>query len=89
MIDTVKYFQQSLGSLAYSMTDVERENVRKVCRRFLAEKLMFLTDEDEKWVLDYLSSGKGMIPYQMITDFDSLQIVPEDGFLKLKIFIRA
>ena len=33
---------------------------------------MFLTDEDEKWILDYLSSGKGMIPYQMITDFDLL-----------------
>ena len=59
-IDTVKYFQQSLESLADSMTDVERENIRKVCRRFLAEKLTFLTDEDEKCVFDYLSSGKGM-----------------------------
>ena len=26
-IDTVKYFQQSLGSLAKSMTDTERENL--------------------------------------------------------------
>lgn len=34
-IDTVKYFQQSLGSLADSMTDEERENVRKICRKFL------------------------------------------------------
>ena len=57
-IDTVKYFQQSLGSLTDSMTDIERENVGKICRRFLAEKLMFLNDEDEKWVLDYLSSGE-------------------------------
>ena len=80
-IDTVKYFQQSLGSLADSMTDTERENVKKICRRFLAEK-SFLNDEDEKWVLDYFSSGKGMIPYQMITDFDSLQITPEDVFFK-------
>ena len=74
-IDTVKYFQQSLGSLADNMTDIKRENVRKICRKFLAEKLMFLNDEDEKWVLDYLASGKGMIPYQMIT-FDSLNICP-------------
>ena len=50
-IDTVKYFQQSLGSLAESMTDTERENVTKICRKFLAEKLMFLNDEEEKWVL--------------------------------------
>ena len=58
-IDTVKYFEQSLGSLADSLTDIERENVKKVCRRFLAEKLRFLNDEDKKWMFDYLSSGKG------------------------------
>ena len=72
----------SLGSLADSMTDVKRENVRKICRGFLAKKLMFLNDEDVKWVLDYLSSGKAIIPYQMITNFDSLQIKPEEGFFK-------
>ena len=63
------------------MTDIKRENVRKICRKFLAEKLMFLNDEDEKWVLDYLASGKGMIPYQMIT-FDSLNICPWTDFFK-------
>ena len=68
------------------MTDIERANVRKNCRRFLAEKLMFLTDEDEAWVLDYLSSGKGMIPYQMITDFDSLKKVPKEDFFQKKDF---
>ena len=72
------------------MTDIERANVRKNCRRFLAEKLMFLTDEDEAWVLDYLSSGKGMIPYQTITDFDSLKKLPkEDFFKKKKTFILS
>ena len=85
-IDTVKYFQQSLASLADSMADIERENVRKICRRFLSEKLLFLNEEDEKWVLDYLASGKGMIPYQMITDFDSLNIAPENDFFEHKKF---
>ena len=33
-IYTVKYFQQSLASLADSMTDIERENVRKICQKF-------------------------------------------------------
>ena len=75
-IDTVKLFQQSLGSLANGMTDIEREKVKKICRRFLGEKLMFLNEKDKEWVLDYLSSGKGTIPYQMITDFDSLSIKP-------------
>ena len=36
------------------MEDIERQNVRKICRRFLADKLMFLNDKDEQWVLDYL-----------------------------------
>ena len=39
---------------------------------------MFLTEENEKWVLDYLRSGKGMIPYQMVRKIDSLDIKPED-----------
>ena len=78
-IDTVKYFQQSLASLADSMTDDERKNVRKSCRNFLAGKLLFLNNENEKWVLDYLALGKGMIPYQKITDFDSLNIRPDSN----------
>ena len=83
-IDTIKYYQPSLASLASSITDVEKENVRKNCRRFLAEKLMFLTEDKEKWVLDYLPSGKGMIPYQMITDFESLKITQKDVFFDRK-----
>ena len=79
-IDTIKYFQQSLASLAASMTNEERENVKKNCRVFLAEKLMYVKDDDVDWILEYLSSGKGTIPYQMITDFDSLDIKPEKDF---------
>ena len=88
-IDTVKYFQQSLASLADSMTDTERENIRKICRKFLAEKLLFLNDQDKKCVLDYLASSKGTIPYQMITDFDSLYIPPEKDFFKYEKFYSS
>ena len=90
-IDTVKYFQQSLESLADSMTDVERQKIKNLCRQFLSNKLMFLTEKDEEWVLDYLSSGKGMIPYQMITDFNSLEIKPErhNGFFKHSDFYSS
>ena len=71
------------------MTDIEKENVRKNCRKFLAERLMFLNDEQEKWVLDYLASGKGMIPYQMITEFSSLEIKPKDDFFHQKDFYSS
>ena len=86
-IDTVKLFQQSLGSLVDSMANkTDRENVRNICRKFLAPRLIFLSDADEKWVLDYLASGKGMIPYQMITDFESLNIRPDQEFFKHEDF---
>ena len=50
---------------------------------------MFLTEEQEKWVLDYLSSGKGMIPYHMITRFKSLEIQPKDDFFERKDFYSS
>ena len=79
-INTIKYFQQSLASLAATMTNEERENVKKNCRAFLAEKLMYIKDYDVDWILEYLSSGKGTIPYQMISDFYPLYIKPEKDF---------
>ena len=68
------------------MTDIERENVRKICQKFLAERLLFFNEKDEKWILEYLASGKGMIPYQMISDFDSLNITPEKDFFEYDKF---
>ena len=40
---------------------------------------MFCNDEEENWILDYLASGKGIILYQMVTNLDSLKIVPKNG----------
>ena len=38
---------------------------------------MYIKYDDVNWILEYLSSGKGTIPYQMITDFDLLNFKPE------------
>ena len=80
-IDTIKYFQQSLGNLAASMTDSEKENIKASFERVLAYRIfVFETMEDREWVLDYLASGKGTIPYQSITELDALsKQPPEDG----------
>ena len=51
------------------------KNLSKTCNLCLKE--------DQEWVLDYLSTGKGAIPYQMITRYDSLDITPEDGIFFL------
>ena len=58
------------------MTDKERLAVRIECKQFilndenLSKKFNLCSEEDQEWVLDYLSSGKGTIPYEMITRYD-------------------
>ena len=37
------------------------------------------TENDQEWILNYLSTGKGTIPYEMITRYDFLDISPEEG----------
>ena len=86
-IDTVKYFQQSFDNLTSSMREIEKKNVRKNFKRLLADKL-FSNKDQENWVLDYLTSGKGIIPYQVITNLDSLNSPQKMViFLRNKIFI--
>ena len=83
-IDTVKYFQQSLGSLASNLTENEKLVIWKECKKFikkdenLARKFNLCSKEDQKWVSEYLSTGKGTIPYEMITGYDSFDISPDD-----------
>ena len=45
-----------------------------------SKRFRLCTEDEKKWMLDYLSSGKGTIPYELITDFDSLNIVPDKEF---------
>ena len=83
--DTIKYFPQSLGVLAESLTDKEKSAISKECEKIikndpkLSKKFLSCSEEEQKWVLNYLSTGKGSRPYEMITEYDSLDIVPDDG----------
>ena len=45
----------------------------------LSRKCLSCTEEEQKWILNYLSTGKSIIPYEMITRYDSLDIVPQNG----------
>ena len=56
----------------------------------LDEKFFACNEIDREWILDYLSSGKGVIPYEMIQRPESLDIIPEkDHFFYLIISILA
>ena len=61
------------------MTDKERQAVKKECKKFifndknLSKRFNTCSEEDQEWVLDYLSLGKGTVPYEMITRYDYLE----------------
>ena len=67
------------------MTDDEKLAIKKECKKIilrdesLSKKFNLCTEEDQEWVLNYLSTGKGAIPYEVITRYDSLDISPEEG----------
>ena len=82
-IDAVKYYQQNLLALASSMRDEEKRGVRIECERFiknnpkLNEKFFAPDLTNREWILDYPSSRKGVLPYEMIQRPESLDITPE------------
>ena len=46
----------------------------------ISKNFIVLNKTDQEWVLNYLSTGKGTIPYGLVTDFDSFNISPEKDF---------
>ena len=52
----------------------------------LSRKLLNLNQTDKEWILEYLSSGKGVIPHELITGYDSLNISPDKDFLEIHQF---
>ena len=72
-LDAIKYFRQSLGALANRLTDKEKFVISKECEKVLKndpklyKKFLSCSEEEQKWVLNYLSTGKGTIPYEIIT----------------------
>ena len=94
-IDTIKFYQEPLHALAPSMEPAEHENIKKSITTFLETHPRFsfkystLTFENKKWVVDYLSGGKGVIPCDMIKQWEDLNIAPtlnENFFAKTAFY---
>ena len=77
-VDTIKFYQEPLYALAASMEPTEKENINLVLRKHpnLSFKYSTLRFDNKKWVIEYLSSGKGVISYEMIKQWEDLNIVP-------------
>ena len=84
LIDSLKFYQRSLGELSSTLTDEEKIAVKKLAEKFLNEHFYFSTvwpylSFKEK-TLEIISEGKGIIPYEIIVDMKSFFIKPENKF---------
>ena len=83
------YYQQSLAKLAESMTELEKEKIKSESKKFIEKDHYFgsifknLLLEDQVWILSYMSEGKGVIPFEMLTSADSLDIAPTGDFFTI------
>ena len=85
-IDTMKYYQNSLGKLSETLTEKEKENIAKLAIQFLLNHDYFstvwkdLSNNQRNKIVEIIVSGEGVIPYEKIETVDSLSIRPEDGY---------
>ena len=92
-IDTIKHYLQSLSSLAKSADENKKANIRNSCQKFIEKNTTYLTffnsfsDQDKEWILRYLSSGKGVIPYDKIKSYEDLDATPGgECFSKIEFY---
>ena len=85
LIDTMKYFQTSLGKLAETLSADKKCTIQKLTVQFLTTHSYFskvskeLSSNQKNKVIEIIIGGKGIIPYEKIESIDSLQITPKDG----------
>ena len=86
LIDSIKYYQESLAALSATLTDEEKERVEKITRQFFNQHQHFSTIwvyipfTIQQKILNIVSSGKGVIPYELIINMESLLLTPDNEF---------
>ena len=84
LIDSLKYYQKSLGDLSSTLTPKEKRAAVKVTKQFFNQHYYFstvwpyLTPKLQEKVLDIVTIGKGIIPYELIVDMQSLLLTPDN-----------
>ena len=84
-IDSIKYYQTSLGKLSETMSDKEKSSVAKLIEQFIATHNYFsdvwkdMHFSQKKRIIDIVVSGKGIIPYKKIETIESLSCKPENS----------
>ena len=88
IIDTLKYYQTTLANLSSTTDKNEKDKVKDVIKSFLEKHHFYktwgcLSTKDKESILNMIAEGKGVMPYEKITDIHSLsEIVPKHDFFK-------
>ena len=86
IIDSLKFYQISLGELSSLLTAAEKIAVKKLAEKFLNEHYYlstvwpYLSLKKKEKVWEIISEGKGIIPYEIIVDMESCFVKPENDF---------
>ena len=81
-IDPLKSYKKSLAYLASTLYDEEITTVKKLTERFFHERYYFstvwpyLNSKKKEGILEIISEGKGVIPYEIIVDMEPFFIKP-------------
>ena len=95
IIDTLKYYQTTLAGLTSTADDKEKTEIRKVVEQFLWAHFYFgrvwrnLKQEDRDKILDLISEGKGVMPYEKVKKIESLLDLPERDFFEYTEFFSG
>ena len=61
---------------------IKKQTLESLTKNLLKQTpFNFLSDEDKERILDYLSGGKAVIPYEKIKSHEDCNCVPENEFL--------
>ena len=84
LIDSLKYYQKSLADLSSTLKKKEKKAAEKLTWEFFNQHYYFstvwpyLTQKLQEKILDIITSGKGIITYELIVDMKSLLLMPDD-----------
>ena len=88
-IDTMKYYLTSLGKLASTMTEKEKNIAKFLVKQFLMQHQFFsktwltLSQSQKTELIKIIVSGKGVIPYEKI---DSINVCKNDPKMEFFFF---
>ena len=94
-IDTTKFYQEPLPRILKNTENNEKENIKKSLIVFLethprySVKYNLLTFPNKMWIINYLSSEKGVIPYESIKTWEDLNKVPDNNFFRKAEFFST